>query len=322
MVQVDQLLKKNFWVVILPLIAIAALLNAQAVTQLIGIGVAPDEKALAAPPPTTKVAPQSGASARNVSAEPILNRNPFDHVTGSLKPPPVDDTNVSAGSGTLDTSDPMNAPKCDGVKVLIIAASSDPDWSFAAFGGSDKSIMRRRGGEVNGKHVHFVGWDRVWLDNGGSLCQATLFDKADAPAPKPATPPPATSGPAPAGGGKSLDPSIAKGIQKVSPNEYNIDRGVVDKILENQADLMRQARIVPEQENGRVVGIRLFGVRNDTLLGTLGMENGDRLQTINGFDMSSPEKALEAYARLRTADKLTISLNRKGQNMNIDYNIK
>jgi general secretion pathway protein C len=125
-----------------------------------------------------------------------------------------------------------------------------------------------------------------------------------------------------AGGAKPVDPSISKGIQKVSPNEYNIDRAVVDKILENQADLMRQARIVPEQENGRVVGIRLYGVRADTLLGTLGMQNGDRLQTINGFEMASPEKALEAYARLRTADKLTISLNRNGQNMNIDYNIK
>jgi len=109
---------------------------------------------------------------------------------------------------------------------------------------------------------------------------------------------------------------------KVSATEYNIDRGVVDKILENQADLMRQARIVPEQENGKVVGIRMFGVRPDTLLGHLGMENGDRLQTINGFDMASPEKALEAYARLRTADKLTVSLNRRGQNMNLDYNIK
>ncbi len=85
---------------------------------------------------------------------------------------------------------------------------------------------------------------------------------------------------------------------------------------------MRTARIFPEQENGKTVGIRMFGIRPDTLLGTLGMENGDRLQTINGFDMASPEKALEAYARLRTADKLTISLNRKGANMNIDYNIK
>jgi general secretion pathway protein C len=108
----------------------------------------------------------------------------------------------------------------------------------------------------------------------------------------------------------------------VGPNEFNVDRGVVDKILENQAELMRQARIVPEQENGKVVGIRLFGVRQDTLLGTLGMENGDRLEKINGFDMTSPEKALEAYARLRTADHLTISLNRKGQEQNLDYNIK
>jgi general secretion pathway protein C len=320
MVQVDQLLKKNFWIVILPLIAIAALLNAQAVTQLVGISLGPDDKALAAAPPTAKAVSSAAASGRNISVEPILNRNPFDHVTGSLKPPPVSD-DTTASSGPLDTSDPWNAPKCDGVKVLIIAASSDPDWSFATFGGGDKTIMRRRGGDVNGKHVHYVGWDRVWLENSGSLCQASLFEKAEV---KPATPAPAPapSGSAGGGGAKAVDPSISKGIQKVSPNEFNIDRAVVDKILENQADLMRQARIVPEQENGRVVGIRLFGVRNDTLLGTLGMENGDRLQTINGFEMGSPEKALEAYARLRTADKLTISLNRRGQNMNIDYNIK
>lgn len=318
--QVDQLLKKNFWIVILPLVGVAALLNAQAVTQLVGISLGPDEKALATPPPVAKIAPMSNASARSTSAEKILDRNPFDHVTGSLKPPPVDDS-VAAPAGPMDTSDPWNAPKCDGVKVLIIAASGDPEWSFAAFGGGTegKSYMRRRGGDVNGKQVHFVGWDRVWLQNGSALCQATLFDKAEVKAAAP--PPPAASG-TPATGGKTLDPSIAKGIQKVSPNEFNIDRAVVDKILENQADLMRQARIVPEQENGRVVGIRMFGVKSDSLLGTLGMENGDRLQTINGFEMASPEKALEAYARLRTADKLTISLNRRGQNMNIDYNIK
>lgn len=85
---------------------------------------------------------------------------------------------------------------------------------------------------------------------------------------------------------------------------------------------MRQARIVPEQENGKTVGIRMFGVRPDTLLGVIGMENGDRLQSINGFEIANPEKALEAYARLRTAERLTIVLNRRGQQMNMDYNIK
>jgi general secretion pathway protein C len=65
-----------------------------------------------------------------------------------------------------------------------------------------------------------------------------------------------------------------------------------------------------------------LNIRPDTLLGTLGMENGDRLQQINGFDMTSPEKALEAYARLRTADKLTVQVTRRGQLTNLDYNIK
>jgi general secretion pathway protein C len=287
---VDQLLRKNFWLVVLPLVAIAALLNATAVTQLVGISLTPDEKALAAPPLVAKSVPMTNASARNVSAEPILNRNPFDHVTGSLKPPVVDDTAVA--STTLDTSDPFNAPVCDGVKVLVIAASSDPDWSFAAVSGTGepKSVLRRRGGEIGGKKVHFVGWDRVWFQNSGSLCQAQLFKQPDLPVAKPVAAEPAA--PPPKGGAPGLDPALAKGIQKLSATEFNIDRGVVDKILENQSELMRQARIVPEQENGKVVGIRLFGVRPDTLLGVLGMENGDRLQTINGFDMASPEKAL------------------------------
>jgi general secretion pathway protein C len=318
---VDQLLRKNFWLIVLPLVAIAALLNAQAVTQLVGIGLTPDEKALAAPPPVAKVAPASNASARNTSAEPILSRNPFDHVTGSLHPPVVEESGVA--SSDVDMSDPWNAPVCDGVKVLVITASSDPDWSFAALtgGGETKSVLRRRGGELGGKKIHFVGWDRVWFQSGSSLCQAMLFKQPEVAVAKPveaaAPPPPPTKGGAP-----GLDPALAKGIQKVSATEFNIDRGVVDKILENQSELMRQARIVPEQENGKVVGIRMFGVRPDTLLGTLGMENGDRLQTINGFDMASPEKALEAYARLRTADKLTVQVNRRGQNMNLDYNIK
>lgn len=319
---VDQLLRKNFWLIVLPLVAVAALLNAQAVTQLVGVGLTPDEKALAAPPPVAKVAPASNASARNPSAEPILSRNPFDHVTGSLHPPVVDDTAVSSSS-TIDMSDPWNAPVCDGVKVLVITASSDPDWSFAALTGSGetKSVLRRRGGELGGKKIHFVGWDRVWFQNGGALCQAMLFKQPDLPVAKPAEAAPAPTTPA-KGGAPGLDPALAKGIQKVSATEFNIDRGVVDKILENQSELMRQARIVPEQENGKTVGIRMFGIRPETLLGTLGMENGDRLQTINGFDMASPEKALEAYARLRTADKLTVQVNRRGQNMNLDYNIK
>jgi general secretion pathway protein C len=101
------------------------------------------------------------------------------------------------------------------------------------------------------------------------------------------------------GGETPVRTEIASKIQKVSANDFNVDRQVVDRILENPVELMKWVRIVPEQENGRIVGIRLLGIRPDTLLGMLGLENGDRLASINGFDLTSPETALEAYARPR-----------------------
>jgi general secretion pathway protein C len=317
--KLDQILRRYFWAVIGALVAIVAFLHAQALTQIIGffrLGL--DEAQLTAAPAAAGSAPANSASVRSLSADAILSRNPFDSVTGPLNKVPDE-----VAAAAPDLSDPMNAPPCDGLKVLVIAASTDPEWSFAALstGAADaKSMLRRKGGDVNGKTVQFISWDRVWLVSGSSLCQLEMF-KPPSPNAPPA-PAPAASAPPVKEGPGAVDPDIAKGIQKISPTEFNIDRGVVDKILENQAELMRQARIVPEQENGKMVGIRLFGVRPDTLLGVLGMENGDRLQTINGFDMTSPEKALEAYARLRTADQLVVQVNRRGQNTNLDYNIK
>jgi general secretion pathway protein C len=320
--KLDQILRRYFWAVVGSLVAVVALLHAEALTQIIGFArLGLDATQLsAAPPPALNRAPDSGSNARSVSADAILSRNPFDSVTGPLNKPVVPDEVVAAP----DLSDPLHAPHCEGLKVLVIAESTDPEWSFAALstgsGADAKSVLRRKGGEVSGKTVEWIAWDRVWLAAGSSLCQLEMFTpptpKEEAAPVVDAGPPPPKSGPSP------IDPDLSKGIQRVSSTEFNIDRGVVDKILENQAELMRQARIVPEQENGKMVGIRLFGVRPDTLLGVLGMENGDRLQTINGFDMTSPEKALEAYARLRTADQLTVQVNRRGSNMNLDYNIK
>jgi general secretion pathway protein C len=323
---IDKLLKRYFWAVVLTLVALAAFLDAQGIMHIVGSMVGPDERMLSTPPLAARLPPAPpSANPHTTSAESILSRNPFDSVTGPLNlPPPVVDEADAGLAPPPDLSDPFSAPDCDGVRVLIIAASADPEWSFAALelaSEKGKTYLRRRGGEVGGKTVSFVGWDRVWMTSGGQLCQTAMF-KPPAAASAAAPPPVAAAPPPAAGGAGSVGDDIKKGIQKVGPNEFNVDRGVVDKILENQAELMRQARIVPEQENGKVVGIRLYGVRPDTLLGTLGMENGDRLEKINGFDMASPEKALEAYARLRTADHLTVSVNRRGQPTNIDFNIK
>jgi general secretion pathway protein C len=178
--------------------------------------------------------------------------------------------------------------------------------------------------------VEYIGFNpseaspAVWLASPGKLCQALLFATQPPPAAPAAPAAQATPAPPPAAPSKgaAVPDDIKSKINRISETEFHVDRSVVDKILESQAELMRSARIVPEQKDGKVVGIRLFGIRPDSLLGTLGLQNGDRLETINGFDMASPEKALEAYARLRTAKNLNVKVNRRGKPLSIDFRIK
>jgi general secretion pathway protein C len=181
-----------------------------------------------------------------------------------------------------------------------------------AYIGDQRTVEQRREGKVD-------LFDRVWLNGpGGQRCQIRVGGKAPVKgaAPKEA---PKDSGAKPKSG---VPKEIADKIHKRSETEFDVERSVVDSILENQAELMKSARIVPEKEGDKVVGIRLFGIRPESLLGTLGIENGDRLQSINGFEMGDPQKALEAYTKLRTADRLQVSVNRHGKPVNIDFNIK
>jgi general secretion pathway protein C len=302
---------KLVWTAVPLLVALAAALDAHAITTLVGVRLAPDARALVAshhddervaaraPPPRT--------------ADAILARNPFDHLTSLLPTTPAYDP-----ESPLASTDPRDAPPCDGLRVVAIAASSDPEWSFAALSttADPKGTLRRRGDDVGDRRVAFVGWDRVWMAQGPSLCQASLFGPKEAPLPAKiaAVPTVATV--------SSVPPAIAKGIRKNGPGDYDIDRATLDKILESQHELMAQTRVAPDMIDGRVAGLRLMGIKPDSLLGLIGLSNNDRLDAINGLDISSPESALEAYARIRNGDKFDVRLTRDGKPMTIDYKIK
>jgi type II secretory pathway component PulC len=101
-----------------------------------------------------------------------------------------------------------------------------------------------------------------------------------------------------------------------------LKNGVALRILEDQATLLKSARIVPVVEAGRAVGFRLFAIRPSSLLHLLGMRNGDLVRRIGGYDISSPDKALEAYTALRKASQIPVELTRSGKPLTFTYEIK
>ena len=332
----DALIKKFFPVIIGGVLAVIAYFQASGVVELAAssaLALDPDELA------AMNLRPRSTSTrltrTERPSAQAIIDNNVFDYETDLNPPPPEPEESELevAGPPKVDFSDPLSAKPCAGFDVNIVTESADPTWSLAVLKGpdDDKPTLRRVGDMAGDFEVAYIGYNRieaspaVWLVNEkeGELCQAFLFGEQQPPAKKPATPERKEPEPTAPRGAAAVPSEIAEKIEKVSDTEFNVDRAVVDNILENQAQLMRSARIVPEKgKDGKTVGIRLFGVRPDTLLGTLGLQNGDRLETINGFNMGNPEDALNAYARLRTANKLSVKVTRRGKPMNIDFNIK
>ena len=117
----------------------------------------------------------------------------------------------------------------------------------------------------------------------------------------------------------SLAERVAGCISRVGPRELHIDHEAVDVLLEAQAATMGCGRVAPVHRDGSVVGVRLYGVRPGSVLALLGLENGDTVVALNGYDLGDPNRVLEAYGRLRQSETFTLEILRRGHPTRLRY---
>jgi general secretion pathway protein C len=299
---------RGMWVANAAFVGVAAFFGAQGLSAVASMALS---RVPALSPPAAPELAAADTHARNADA--ILRRNPFDSITGSL----LKVAYAAPTESATESVDPRDAPPCAKIHTVVIAAFDDPEASVAALEVEGGPVLRRRGGEIGTAKVEYIAVDRVFVRDAGKLCQAQLF-----------APPVAT--PAPAAEHKeatphvdgALDPKLRDGITRDGPGRYRIERFVIDKLIEDQSEIMKGGVIRPEKEGDRTVGVRLAGVRPDRLFGVLGLQDGDVIRSLNGFDFSSPERMLEAFARLRNASQLTLDFTRGGQTTTYDYAIQ
>jgi general secretion pathway protein C len=315
--------------IILATLGVCAFFLAQGTTRVLASEFLASDAA-AEQPSSTPTLISTATFPRKRDATIILRRNIFDSARGDLTAEPLPEATVGPDGAPIEEWDPNRpAPNCTGKLRLVGAVMSRgyPEWSFAAITGTSdgKTMLYREGSTVDSSRVVAVLSSSVVVSGSSGACRLLMFGEEEgtptrAPAPV-AKSKPASSDPRGRNAGLT-DEELDDGIEKVSDTKFNIQRSLVDKALANQGSLMKAARVIPHDENGRVVGVKLYGIRRTSLLGRLGVRNGDMLRTINGFDMTSPDTALEAYSVLRTADKLTLAVKRQNKEMTIEYNIE
>ena len=108
-------------------------------------------------------------------------------------------------------------------------------------------------------------------------------------------------------------PGYGEGVTKVSDTEYKVAREERDRIFSNLSEVATKARIVPSFKNGKPNGFKLFSIKPNSIFQKIGMQNGDVLQKVNGYEINSPEKALELYQKLKDSGTISVDLMRRGK---------
>jgi general secretion pathway protein C len=114
---------------------------------------------------------------------------------------------------------------------------------------------------------------------------------------------------------------LGEHIKKTGDNQFEVEQEGVNKALGDLSKLATQARIVPAFEGGEAVGFKLFSIRPGSLYSKVGIQNGDVIRRINGYELNSPDKALEVYQKLKDAKEISVDLKRRGKPMSMSYNI-
>ena len=294
----ELLFKKYFWTVRLAFIACTAFFVARTANAFV-------ESAILPMPSGKSVA----IAAEVRTDEPLapLEAERVAKLTGlPLPPPPVDtSTEVDMNAAPVKTS--------LRVKLLGTLLAGLPEYSIASLQdlGNQKTQTYMVGDAFQGAEVLEIERSRVIIRNGGKR-EYISGDADGAPeiAASVAVKAPPSSGSSPSG------------IKATGENEYEVPRGEIDRTLSNLNEVAMQARIVPAFKDGVAQGFKVFSIRPDSIYSKIGVQNGDVIRRINGFEMNSPEKALEVYSKLKDSNRIDIELERNGAGVKKTYNVR
>lgn len=118
--------------------------------------------------------------------------------------------------------------------------------------------------------------------------------------------------------------AIDEFITRIDDTHYIVDRKLIDEMSANPAKTARGARIVPSIKNGKPNGFKLYAIRPSSVFAKLGLKNGDTVQRFNQVDLTSMDKAMEAYLQLGKLEdgEVTVDLLRRRTPITIHYRLR
>ena len=111
----------------------------------------------------------------------------------------------------------------------------------------------------------------------------------------------------------------AGGIQMNPVASTKLLQSYKKRYVSNPLALAKRFQAIPVQENGRNVGFRLKALRGESLLKKLNFDANDVFTKINGISLDKPFQALDALKSLTTANSVSVTILRNGNEQTMDF---
>src|SRR5450755_1217712 len=302
----QDLIKRYFWVLGAIVVMACVVFAAKATNHFVEAKYLHDS---ATPPRPTAMAPNPSTPVKATHSKDGALLTSRDMFCSDCTPAVETTTNVDP-SLIQTTSLPLN--------LVATSVSLDDDESYATIVTTENqrqgsfSIGDKIPG-ASGKLLE-IHYKYIDFENNNHTERLVLLGAA-APVVAAVTPPSD-------GSGDEMQAAVDAGVKKIDDNHYEIDKALVDKVLANPMGVAKGARVVPAVKDGKPDGFKLYAIRPSSVYAKLGLQNGDTLQSINGFDLTSADKALEVYTKLREATSLQVSVTRRGKQEQLSYTIR
>jgi type II secretion system protein C len=124
------------------------------------------------------------------------------------------------------------------------------------------------------------------------------------------------------GGDKNGGASPKSGEQSATPASPRPGAAVP---LSTQAgyleEVFRKVKIEPYVKNSQTQGLRVSGLEKVPMAELFGLKNGDVIQTINGQQLTSKQKAFQVLMKAKSQSRVDIQLLRDGKNKDLSFEI-
>lgn len=111
-------------------------------------------------------------------------------------------------------------------------------------------------------------------------------------------------------------------LKRKDDGHYTITRKGADAVLTSLPSLARAVRFAPEAQGGKTIGFRLVSLKPSAMLARVGLQKGDVVTALNGSELTSPDKALEAYGKFRSTGIMRASYLREGKPLSVEVKVE